>query len=228
MAKKKQDHDPTILEAVDNLSSMAELDIDSVKGGKGEDKAPVDTMRWLDVVDEKRTINSVKATLKVVLNYLKSLYKQPKQLKDKSVQKGIISIMNLAEEAADKVEDYGKQCKKKISVRSSKEYVSLLEFYNHKIKPRFDHELQKEKESPQEEEEEEEEDLEDIKRRGLKDLAEVTRDHDYELFYLQKENGGKFFDKSLARHIRLVADFDTIINEFSAYDPLTKVPPFKR
>ncbi|MCH9621445.1 MAG: hypothetical protein S4CHLAM20_08650 [Chlamydiia bacterium] len=222
MAKGKSEQDPSILEAVDNLSSMAELDIESVKTKK--DSVKVDTMRWLDIVDEKRTVASVKATLKVVYNYLRSLYKESSQLKDKSVQKGIISIINLAEEAANKVDEYAKKCKKKINIKNSKEYVALFEFYNNRIKPRFDQVLQN---SEKEDEEDEQEDAADIKRRGLKDLAEVTRDHDYELFYLQKEGGGRFFNKSLARHIRLVADFDQIISEFSSFDPLIKIPLLK-
>lgn len=224
MAKKAKDNDPSILEAVDNLSSMAEFELESPKKDK---KADVSTMRWLDAHDEKRTINSIKATIKVVHNYLKSLYKTPKQLKDKSVQKGVLAIINLAHEAVDKVDEYAKHSKKKINIKNSKEYVALLDFYNHKIKPRFEVKDEKTKEESDEEEEEDLEDLEDTKRRGLRDLNEVTKDYDYELFFLQKENGGRFFDKTLARHIKLVADFDQILSEFAAYDPLTKVPLLK-
>ena len=223
MAKKKAENDPSILEAVDNLSSMAELDIESVKKPKKTD-TKVATMRWLDSGDEKRTIAAIKNTIKVVYNYLKTLHKDPKQLKDKSVQKGVVAIVNLAKEAAEKVDNYAKQCKKKISVKNSKEYVALMDFYTQKIKPRFDLKVD---ESEDIDEEEDEEEAADIKRRGLRDLSEVTRDHDYELFYLQKENGGRFFNKNLARHIRLVADFDQILSEFAVEDPFTRVPLLK-
>lgn len=227
MTKNKADHDPSILEAVDNLSSMAELDIEEIKsepGNKGTLR--VNTMRWLDSVDEKKTIEAVKANIKVVHNYLKHIHnKDSAQLKDKGVQKGVISIMNLAEEAVNKVDEYAKQCKKKINIKNSKEYVALIEFYEKRIKSRFTTESKSE--DTDDEEEESYENEVDIKRRGLKDLESVTRDNDYELFFLQKENGGKFYNANLARHIRLVADFDQIITNFTDFDPLTRVPLLK-
>lgn len=223
MAKEKI-NDPSILEAVDNLSSMAELDIEEVKVDKKGEKSPrVNMLRWLDPADERKTIAAVKANLKVVYNYLKHLYqKESKQLKDKSMQKGVSAIMSLAIEAVERVDFYAKQCKKKINITNSKEYVSLIEFYEKKIQSRFDIDVQE-----GDEEEESAEDSLDVKRRGLKDLESVTRDNDYELFYLQKENGGKFYNVNLARHIRLVADFDQILAGFAALDPFTRVPIFK-
>ncbi len=226
MKEDKMEKDPSILEAVDNLSSMAELDIDAVKAdNEGIAQLRAGSMRWLDASDERKTLESVKSTIKVVLNYLKNIYtKEINLLKDKSTQKGIASIMNLAKEAVDKIDEYAKQCKKKINISNSAEYIELLEYYNQKIKPRFSDEK---KTGEEEEEEEDPEELSDINRRGLKDLSAVTRDLDYELFYLQKENGGKFYNMSLARHIRLVADFDQIISGFTTFDPLTKVPLLK-
>ncbi|MCH9617152.1 MAG: hypothetical protein SP4CHLAM5_03160 [Chlamydiia bacterium] len=227
MAKKKIVQDPSILEAVDNLSSMAELDIEEIKADqKDNGTMRVNTMRWLDAVDEKKTIDAVKANIKVVSNYLKHIHKKDSaQLKDKGVQKGVAAIMNLAQEAVDKVDDYAKQCKKKISIKNSKEYVALIEFYEKRIKSRFTPESKSD--DSDDEEEETEENSADIKRRGLKDLESVTRDNDYELFFLQKENGGRFYNANLARHIRLVADFDQIISNFSDFDPLTRVPLLK-
>lgn len=224
MGKDKSKEDPSILEAVDNLSSMAELDIEDFKKKKDGEKVGVNTTRWLDPIDEKKTIESVKNTLKVVSNYLKQIYKKnASQLKDKSMQKGVVAIMKLATEAVDKVDDYARQTKKKINIKNSKEYVFLIEFYEKKIKSRFDGSLT----SDQEMENDYEEDAADIKARGIRDIASVTRDRDYELFYLRNENGGRFFNANLARHIRLVADFDQIISAFSVIDPLTKVPLLK-
>ena len=57
MSKNKTKQDPSILEAVDNLSSMAELDIEEVKSDKKGER--VHTMRWLDAADEKKTVEAV-------------------------------------------------------------------------------------------------------------------------------------------------------------------------
>ena len=219
--EEKIKEDTSILEAVDDLSSMAELDIEEVKKKK---ESVINTTRWLDPIDEKKTIQSVKNTLKIVSNYLKQIYKKnASQLKDKSIQKGLMSIMKLAVEAVDKVDDYAKQTKKKINIKSSKEYVYLIDFYEKKIKNRFTETINLDEESDEEFEEE----LSDIKARGIRDIQSVTRDRDYELFYLRNENGGRFFNANLARHIRLVADFDQIISAFSTVDPLIKVPLLK-
>ena len=221
MAKSKIEKDPTILEAVDNLSSMAELNVNEIATNQKKGVKTVNTLRWLDTGDEKRTLEAVQSTLKVVLNYLKQIHlKEADQLKSTSFQKGIISIMNLAQEAVDKVDAYGKQCKKKINISNSKEYIALIEFYHKSIKTRF------EKDSKDADGEIEEEVLSDG-RTELKDLEAVKRDDDYELFYLQKENGGKFYNPNLSRHIRLVGEFDQIITEFTVFDPLTKVPLLK-
>ncbi len=224
MAKNKIEKDPTILEAVDNLSSMAELDISEIQTNQKTGVKTVNTLRWLDAVDERKTLESVKANLKVVLNYLKHIHsKESDQLKDKHTQSGVASIMELAQEAVNKVDEYAKQCKKKIHISTSKEYIALMDFYHKSIKSRFE----KKSEGEEEDTENSVEDAVDIQRRGLKDLESVKRDDDYELFYLQKENGGKFYNPNLARHIRLVADFDQIITSFTVFDPLTKIPLLK-
>jgi len=221
MAKRKLEKDPTILEAVDNLSSMAEIDVKELKGDEKNKRGALNTLRWLDSSDERKTVELVKSNLKVVLNYLKHIHtKEAGQLHQSHIKKGIVSIIELAQEAVDKIEKYGKQCKRKIDISNSKEYTALMDFYQKSIKGHF------EKKS-EHIEEEEELDPEDTKRRGLYDLEGVKRDDDYELFYLQKEDGGKFYNPNIARHIRLVADFDKIISGFTLFDPLTKVPVIK-
>jgi hypothetical protein len=214
----------SILEAVDNLSSMAELNIEEFSHDRNEKESllHLSTANWLDLKNEEKTVESVKNTFKVVHNYLKYIYKkEATQIKDIEVQKGVKSIVSLATEAAAKVDECIKHFKDKKSVIHSKEYRDLIDFYNHKILKRFKEVI--ESEEAWEEEWSKEEDLADIQRRGLKDLESVTKDRDYELFYILKEDGTRFYSKNLLRHMRLVADFDLIIGSLSGDDPFLKV-----
>ena len=214
----------SILEAVDNLSSMAELNLEELGHAKDEAESVlhVQTSHWLDLKNEEKTVNSVKDTFRIVHNYLRYVYKKEgSQLRDREVQKGVKSIVALATEAAGKVDQCMKLFKDKKGVSDSKEYRELIDFYEHKILKRFEEVIQSEDEW--EEEWSGEEDAADIRRRGLKDLETVTKDRDYELFYIRKEDGSKFYNKNLVRHIRLVADFDLIIGSLSGDDPFLRV-----
>ncbi len=214
----------SILEAVDNLSSMAELNLEELGHDKGEAESVLhlQTSHWLDLKNEEKTVKSVKDTFRVVHNYLKYVYKKEgSQLKDKEIQKGVKSIVALATEAAQKVDQCVKLFKDKKGVSESKEFKDLMDFYQHKILKRFEEVIKTE--DDWEEEWAGEADAADIQRRGLKDLETVTKDRDYELFFITKEDGSRFYNKNLMRHIRLVADFDLIIGSLSGDDPFLRV-----
>lgn len=224
MTKKELSYDPTILEAVDNLSSMAELDLEELKLEKGDktDREQLRTSQWLDPKNDIKTIESVKSTLKVVHNYLKHVYsKEGKQLSDKEMQGGVKSIVALASEAVKKIDECAAFFKQKGLLTESKEYIELMEFYEKKILSRFEETLSSEERW--EDELKTEEDIADIQRRGLKDLEAVTRDRDYELFHIAKEDGSKFYNRNLIRHIRLVSDFDQMMNDIAEDDPLLRI-----
>lgn len=224
MKKEDLSENASILEAVDNLSSMAELNVEefSLEKGEAESLLHLQTSHWLDLKNEEKTVQSVKDTFKTVHNYLKYVYKKEGvQLKDKEVQKGVKSIVTLATEAAQKIDQCVKLFKDVKSITESREYRDLIDFYEHKLLKRFEEVIEAEDEW--EEEWSGEEDVADIQRRGLKDLETVTKDRDYELFYITKEDGSKFYNKNLVRHIRLVADFDQIIGSLSGDDPFLRV-----
>jgi hypothetical protein len=214
----------SILEAVDNLSSMAELNVEEFEHQREEKESVLHlaTSNWLDLKNEEKTVQSVKNTFKVVHNYLKYIYKKEAlHIKDIEVQKGVKSIVALATEAASKVDACVKHFKDKKNVSDCKEFRELIDFYNHKILKRFKEVI--ESEEAWEEEWAKQEDVADIQRRGLKDLEAVTKDKDYELFFILKEDGTRFYSKNLIRHMRLVADFDLIIGSLSGDDPFLKV-----
>jgi len=224
MKKSDVAENASILEAVDNLSSMAELNVEELGVDKGEAESLVhiQTSHWLDLKNEEKTVQSVKDTFRVVHNYLRYVYKKEgTQLRDKEVQKGVKSIVALATEAAQKVDQCVQLFKDKKSITESKEYKELMDFYDQKLLRKFEEVIQSEEEW--EAEWTQEEDAADIQRRGLKDLETVTKDRDYELFYILKEDGSKFYNKNLIRHIRLVADFDQIISSLSGDDPFLRV-----
>ena len=212
--KKVIVEDMSILEAVDHLSTLAELD-ETQEDSVGS--------RWLDQGHADSNRDKVKQTFRVVHNYLKDLSaKEKEELDAAQVEKGASSIMSLATEAAEKVDRYTdlfKGASKGIS--NLPEYKDLNDYYQKKIAKRFGSALEEDEEW--QEELEGEGDHLDIERRGLRDLETVKRDQRYELFYLNKEDGKPFFNKNLIRHIKLVNDFDRLVDDMQGTDPLLKL-----
>lgn len=223
--KRRFFEEPGFLEAVDNLSSMAELDLAEVELARAEAEEKgiqIKANRWLDPKDEGKTLASVKSTFKVVHNYLKHVYaEESKHLKDAEMQKGIQSIITLAKDAAQKMDQYSKIFAKHGSATETKEFIELMDFYQKKILKHFEEMVQTEDKWI--EEWGGEADPVDIQRRGLKDFETVTRDRDYELFMIAKEDGSQFYTKNLIRHIKLVANIDQLMETVTGDDPLIKI-----
>ena len=229
MAKKKKDLEKamSITDAVKNLSSMAELDVqeDNKPSEKKSVKSELQSFEKLQEKERERTLNIVKGTFKTIHNYLRHVYKkEQKDLKDSEVQKGVRSIMVLAGEAADKLDQCTtifKHTYNEGAITEIKEYQELKDFYLNKIVARFKKAL------ASEEAWEEEWGIEDIHmniaKLGLKDLETVKRDRKYELFYIRQEDGKPFFNRNLLRHIKLVSDFDQIVGEVEGKDPLLTI-----
>lgn len=228
MAKKKgkKDQEMTILDAVDNLSGMAQLDVAIEKEGEAVGvKKSLHQLKDLQDDEKEETLDTVKGTFKTVHKYLQHVYtKDKEQLKDRDVQRGVKAIMVLADEAADKLDKCTtlfKHTYKEGKVSEIKEYQELRSFYTKKILKRFEEVLQSEA-AWQEEWAVEDEEI-DIERQGLKDLEMVKRDKEYELFYIRKDDGKPFFNRNLLRHIKLVSDFDEIIMGYEGEDPLLRI-----
>lgn len=208
MAIKKRilEDNLSVMDAVDHLSQLAELD-------EGEQRAPA--------------IEVIKGSFRAVHDYLETLYKGDKtQLKDMDTQKGVQAIMQLAGEAAERMDKcasiFGKVHGKQFKPLNLKEFEDLKTFYHDKIVKRFK-EVLKHEEEWQEEWGSGEPDPMDVERIGLKDLETVKRDKKYELFYIRKEDGKPYFNRNLLRHIRLVSDFDELVTVKDGEDPLLKL-----
>lgn len=225
MAKERTHEGLTILEAVDNLSSMAELDAHGERLEEQEGSSS-SALRWLDPHRAEENREKVKETFRVLNRYLHHMYAKEKvHLKDPETQKGIQAIMVLAGEAAQKVDKFTALFKDVLpqeGVTRLPEFQELQQFYLTKVIRRFQEVLDTEEEWQKEWAAMEPEIL-DSQRRGLKDLEAVRRDQDYELFYIRKEDGSPFFNRNLLRHIKLVGDFDESVQDSEGEDPFLKI-----
>ena len=198
-----------LLDAVDILADVADIDLSSSESVK---QAGVKG----DALKQKFT---------VIHNYLKDVSRS--QTVDQKLAKGVQSIIQLASEAADKLDRVlQQQGIKGERFSSSKEFTDLIGFYKETLKKRFEESLEKE-ESWYKEWVEEDFDPVDIQRKGLRDLEIVTKDKHYELFFLTKEDGTRFYNKSLLRHLRLVADFESLLLSQKEEDPIVRMERIK-
>ena len=55
------------------------------------------------------------------------------------------------------------------------------------------------------------------------DLESVKKDTEYELFFLRKEDGTRFFSPRLIRNVKLVSDFEGYLREGNTEDPLFNI-----
>lgn len=203
MAKQKPPETLTVMEAVDTLSTLADLDV----------RPP----------SEPLPQQRVKETFQVLNNYLHHLYKTNReQLKEPETQRGIQAMMILAGEAAQKVDRFT-SIFKGIHVTDLKEYQDLQKFYLTKIMSRFQKVLESEEAWEAEWKIAAEAEQMDVERKGLRDLETVRRDRQYELFNIKKEDGGPFFNRNLLRHIRLIGEFDETVSSTEEEDPLLKI-----
>lgn len=197
----------TVLEAMDNLSHLAELDLER------RESHAIET-----------SPEAVKETFRVLNNYLRHLYeKQKGHLQNREVQKSIRAIMVLAGEAAQKVDKYTALFKGAHgeSVTQLKEYQDLQQFYLTKIAKRLEASLGAEEAWQMEWGTMEEGSL-DVQRRGLRDLETIRKDRDYDLLYIRKEDGTPFFNRNLVRHIQLVGEFDQLLSTETEESPFLK------
>ena len=216
----------SVAEAVENLSSMAELDEKALQEERARKGTidPFERRLWLDVTDEEKTYQTVKDSFSTVHHYLQQVYRDGHR--DEETQRGIHAMMELANEAAQKMghcTGLFKAAHKNEDFTKLPEYQDLTQFYSEKIMKRFERELIAEESWQEEWGEGLEEDLMDIERRGLKELEQVRKDRKYELFYIRKEDGKPFFNRNLVRHIRLVTDFDEMLMDKYGDDPLIKI-----
>lgn len=238
-------HDLSIVEAVETLSSIADLEFDRDIGIAqkhevilGNEKIPYKTVHWLHEEDASTTVNLVRETFRVVLHYLRHFYKKEYgQVNDQKTLDGIKTIMVLVGEAAKKLDKYTKVFHQTQSVTDLKEYRQLQDFYRTKIARKIEEgvinkwilglTLGKGKEGREITFRAAPPPLKTDKLTNTQhvfvDLETVKKDSEYELFFIRKENGSRFFSPRLLRNIKLVCDFGSYFGERKELDPLEQI-----
>lgn len=235
--KKKEKHSSlSIIEAVETLSNIVDLNVESALEFPIESEETLNEFqkshRIIELMttgDTSETIDMVKEVFLVVLQYLKNFYRYEYQGRvDTHTVEGIKNIMVLVGEAAKKVDRFTALFVEKNpqSVLESKEYKDLQKFYQSRVSRKVDQgQLGKWilglagfgggavalSQAP----------LEELKTKYVfMDLETVKKDLEYELFYIRKEDGSRFFNPRLIRNMKLVSDFGTFFGEVKEKDPL--------
>ncbi len=232
----------SLVEAVETLSSIADLEFDREIGIAqrhelvlGNEKVTYKTIHWLHQEDASMTVSLVRETFRVILHYLKHFYKQEYgAVTDQKTAEEIKSIMVLVNEAAKKLDKYIHLFNQTQSVTDFREYKLLQEFYRGKIARKIEEGVMnkwiaslalnhKEHQEPAKvalkAKSTQEEAILDTKHVFV-DFETVKKDTEYELFFIRKEDGSRFFSPRLLRNIKLVCDFGNYFGERKEQDPL--------
>lgn len=251
--KRRATTNVSLAEAVETLSHIAQLEVDGEgvprerEEGFAETESQLSTNKrdykilWLQEVQEggdgTSVIAHVRGIFRTVLNYLKQFYtEQQGGAHDENASKGVHTIMVLVGDAADRLEKYTKlftDTKGGISLPVSQlpEYRQLQHFYRTKLAPRLDEgklglwilalsqqalkhkaplRLKHNADTM-------------ANRHVFIDLDSVKKDMDYELFFMRKEDGTRFFSPRLIRNIKLVSGVGSYFPASRQLDPLVRV-----
>lgn len=225
MRKVKVKEELSIIDIVDMLSSLAEIDITLAMEKQESGKDHTVSSKWMSDAHTMENENLVKMLFKGVQNYLEQIIeKDPDQLKDPSMRKGIQALMTFVLEAAEKIEKYSPLFKSPPfeSLSEVPEYRDLHEYFASAIAAKIP--------TSSEIEDDWEElwgirgsDLAQVNRRGLRSVTEIKSDKQYELFYLLKEDGRPFYDYEVLRHMKLLYDFDKSANSYETENLFYKI-----
>lgn len=225
-----------ILEALDNLATLAEIEsLNEIEVSENlqiiahTEKDESETVQyWAD----EQAVEAIKETFRVVYRYLRSFYERMHQTGDtQRLIEGTNTIMVLVGEAGKKLERFSNLFQQKMT--HTKEYRDLQNFYRNKVIKETYSEFAKKPILP--------EDVKDavfvsefleeaplVEKTTepiyiLDDIDIVKKDTHYELFYLKNEEGREFYTPLLARSIKLACDFGKYSEEYFSEDPLLQI-----
>ena len=237
-----------IVQAIETLSSIADLKVDGPIAIAEEHELDVQefpivfkTIHWLHHKNAEKVMGVVRNTFRVILNYLRHFYRREygHLIEHESVE-GIKTIMVLVGEAARKVDKYSHLfAGLESSVKDSKEFHELCSFYQHKIAPivvqeslskwmkllpiKAVIEAAKEKKGGKKERKIVDHDIVD---HLFIDLDTVKKDTEYELFFIRKDDGTRFFNPRLLRNMKLVCNFEQYYTQEGQEDPFLELSFF--
>jgi len=220
---KKQSKVIQITDALDTLDCIADLEFDN-KGkpllppkGASRSKKAKEIARKISRLEDTRgniSIMKVRGLFKMILNHLKSIADDDKPNgKERERVERMKNIMAVVGDAAKKLDKLTDTFKKKGGVGELKEYKELQHFYQKNIDRKIDEEKIGKwilgltgsvlgKKAIREARTQFEE-----AKHTVVDLETVKQDTEYELLFMRKEDGSRFYSPQLIRNIKLVCDF---------------------
>jgi len=216
----------TIVDAVETLSNIADLEVDDAINivqshhiAINDEIFTYNTVHRLQEKNLSATIGIVKETFRVVLDYLKHFYgKKCTNINNTRDNDGIKNIMVLVGEATKKLDRYTTIFSKahSASISKLKEFRQLKDFYNKKFAINDETPSLKEQDI-------EYHNKAKTKEGAFLSLDTIKHDTDYELLFMRKEDGKRFFDSSLIRNLKLVCDFSEDLDDYYSNSPLAQV-----
>jgi hypothetical protein len=221
----------TVMEAIDHLSHMVEIDIplsvDTQEKALTEEQISerMNALSWRDPEYYAYNRERIREIFMVLLKYMTDLSEKGKgHLREERIQRGVQALMQLAMEAAQKIDAHThifKEDKQAQSVAELEEFKQLTHFYHTKIVQRFHAALESEEMWQGEWGSGE---VGGGQEAVLIDLESVRRDKEYEFFLIRKRDGTPFFNRALVRHMQLVAQFEMLWIDPKREDPLLRIP----
>lgn len=230
----------SLVEAVEALSNIADLEFDREIGiSERHDftiqtqKISYKTIHWLHHQGGSITINVVRDIFKTILHYLKNFYRDEYTfVTDEKTVEGVKTIMVLVGEAAKKLDKFTDifQSTQTKSVTELPEYKQLQDFYMKRISRKIDTGKLGKWLLALSEKKFAKKPLPKTKQKKTMqtkhvfvDLEGVKKDTEYELFFIRKEDGSRFFSPRLIRNIKLVCDFGNYFKGGKPDDPLSEI-----
>lgn len=216
--KTKEKENLSIAEAIENLSSIAEMEIDEKtpigllqdkKLTTREEDFTYKEIEWLFPEVPQNFIDNIKPTYRVVLEYLKEIYHNPEtDWENEKTIHGIQSVMNLVGDAANKIKEYFALFHQNVDFTQTEEFQAVENFFREFIlkkipqvegKEAWEKDWDKNKKAL----------LFDVEKSGLKDFESITKDEDYELLYIRDESDASFLTAELVQNLKLYARLES-------------------
>ena len=221
-----------LLDAVEALASIADTpwELESFEGRELLDGIDLKNPSWLKSDNKEEVVSQIKSIFKVILTHLKDYYQEDRNAREFSENnEKIKSIMVIVGKAAKKIDRYTDlfHSKNMHSITETREYKQLQEFYKKKISKTIDNAMigkwilalasqafKRESKALS---------LEKRLDAGhvFVDLESVKNDTEYELFFIRKQDGSRFFNARLIKNISLICDFGLKIGQDVDSDPLS-------
>lgn len=213
----------SLIEAVETLSNIADLKLEREAAVTekhallfDDQKINYRTIHWLKDAESERTLGIIREVFRVILSHLKNTWQSQFQLVT-PIEKieSIKTIMILVGEAAKKLDRYTElfnETKEK-SVTDLKEYLELKRFYQSKISHVIDEGVLSKwlfsltKAFIEQKKMKLKGEGQTISDHVYIDLDQIKNDSAYELLFIRKEDGSRFFNPRLIRNMKLVIDF---------------------